>query len=721
GGLDQDTEDVLVLSGTSEANLSDIYSEALKGYEIVYLTKSYALWARTDSVICGGLENAVLARVETLVRDTDAEEEAAEEAETEEEETESVTNSESEVQTESETESQTSGKEALESGIQIYGGDVILTSGTYQADLYLQVDESEALSGVITVSDSSGTLCTVDFDETIFDENGAGIVSVQFTSRSIMRSVTIEVTGTAMTVATVEQFVYYKLSSAYTVGLGIENRVSRAVKIIKKLDKKCKTEGTVTWIDHHAEETEELSTNVFEAYLPGYEVTAALECEAESITSEYVIGMTVYHSWYTLMDRYSIVYRTSAYTVLVRNDSAQYKKYVKLNGNTLSNGTKINIEAFTGEASADTPISLEKGDYNYCVSVTCNVESLTGKSDAGAGVLSIMSGEELLAQKEITYADLLSGTLPEGENSICTEISIPLSLQVKTSDITCIAEMNDGISVTVQPTAIELTSQNYVYGRDESQLAQLLEKINSLDEEIVVNVLQTDTVIWNQNVDYTWLQEQLAGRTVEELSYSKANSMTEDTVLLTYGLFANILNLLNNYSIVGHAGKYTLWARNNGEALQELVESGLSILNSGKKLSLSSIAAMSGTSEMENVIESLPSAQYNVYLELTASDISSDDTIEVYLLRDKTENERSEDIDELIESGYTEEEASEWTDTQETCGSTTIGTYQINDSGKLLVTIKTSKAMELTNLTCEAYTWHNSEVEAKILWVEMVS
>ncbi|MCC8067151.1 MAG: hypothetical protein LIO94_08640, partial [Clostridiales bacterium] len=61
--LEQDTEDVLVLTGTSESNIRDIYSEALTGYEIVYLTKSYALWARNDSVICGGLENAVLARV----------------------------------------------------------------------------------------------------------------------------------------------------------------------------------------------------------------------------------------------------------------------------------------------------------------------------------------------------------------------------------------------------------------------------------------------------------------------------------------------------------------------------------------------------------------------------------------------------------------------------------------------------------------------------------
>jgi hypothetical protein len=176
------------------------------------------------------------------------------------------------------------------------------------------------------------------------------------------------------------------------------------------------------------------------------------------------------------------------------------------------------------------------------------------------------------------------------------------------------------------------------------------------------------------------------------------------------------MGLLNKYSLIGHAGQYTLWARNDGRLLQKAVSAGAQIYNSGRKLSPESISEIQGYDLSEAGL-TLEEGQYRITIELDVSDIDIDDTVEINLLCDKTEKEIQNEIDGLVEEGKTLRQAEKAVDTQKTCGNATVEAVSFAGEDTVIITVNTNN-MKLTNLVCEAFSWHGSDVEGEIVWVE---
>ena len=124
---------------------------------------------------------------------------------------------------------------------------------------------------------------------------------------------------------------------------------------------------------------------------------------------------------------------------------------------------------------------------------------------------------------------------------------------------------------------------------------------------------------------------------------------------------------------------------------------------------------MSGDTEAEVV--NLPKAIYNVTVELEADGLETDDTIEVTLLRDKTDEEITSEVKDLIDAGYTRKEAIRAVDRQAVCGTGTYSAYEF-DGERKIVSIRT-KEVKVSNLTVDVYSWHGCKMKGKIIWVEL--
>lgn len=723
-------ENTLILAGADEAARSKTVKEGLEDFQILYLTQNYALLARKGSAVFTELEERLADRVEALERtkvENVSEDELLEEegiSLLDETETTSNTSLESELvqttemasETETSSETETGSKVSkTETGVkkrkkETYGKKLYLAPGTYRMEIYFTGTAGADENGTITVSDKENTIVTRKFDEQMIAEDGHGAVVVTFSDREAMKNVTVQIEGTILSSVSVDHIYYRKLTSAYTMGYAAEGRVKSTTDVIRNADNVCGTKGTVTFVDDMADRAEDISLSCFQTYLDGYEVKAATKADLSQLTSEYLIGVTSTHSYYGAMDRYAVVLRNQSYTVLVKKDSAQYA-YFQESGRILSDDTKLFIQTFTGKGNVTDPISLEMGSYAYECGLHWEGVISTGKSEETAGVVYVRTADEVLAQLPITYGELQEGT----------SVVIPFYLRAKTNGIYSTAEMTDGSTVTVNPTAITLTSEKYQYGQEEVQFSDLLAKIRQIaaqgtgEDPIPLAAVQTTKVVSNRQIEFSQLQAQLPECNVSNMDFDQANAATEDMLLLTYGLSKSQFGLLGKYSVLARSGKYTLWARNDGQLLQQAMQAGISVLNSGKKLSLESIAAMSGDTEAEVV--NLPKAIYNVTVELEADGLETDDTVEVTLLRDKTDEEITSEVKDLIDAGYTKKEAIRAVDRQAVYGTGTYSAYEF-DGERKIVSIRT-KEVKVSNLTVDVYSWHGCKMKGKIIWVEL--
>ncbi|MCD7956943.1 MAG: hypothetical protein LUG93_14590 [Lachnospiraceae bacterium] len=772
-GLDQESDNLIILTGSSESTL-DTYEEKLDGYCIVYTTETWAIWAKKDSQAYAELEEGAAARIENVPFKSREEEEPETETETEAEteiaaETEIVTETENAAETENDTEAGTAAETGISTATEIitetevaaesettakteaaaetetaaitnttviYGGSMVLAPGTYQMTVCLHTDSDEEMSGTITISDGDGTLAAASYTQEVFDGNGDAALSIAFTGRDVMRKVSVTIYGTMPTVSTVDQVTCQKTSDLVTVALDTSDKLKKTTKKIESTDKLAGTKGTVAYIDKLADDSDELSLEVLENLLTGYEVNAVTVEELDTVDTDYLIGLTTSHSYYGAMDRYSIIRRDGTYTLLVRNDSELYEECREADM-ILSDGYEIDVSVFAAGSDDAFAITLERGDYNYHLRLAFNPELVTGKGDDTGAVIHVLSGEEEIASVEVSCEQML-----ERIDGI-TEVVIPLNLSAKTKEITCTVEMTDSISAVLTPLSIELASEMFQFGKEED-LTEFISLIENVEKGAAVYVARTSTARSNTHVLYTYLQELLPDYPISEITYSEAVDLAGDGLLLTYGFSANTLTMAGTYSILAHAGQYTLWAKSSGEYLQELTAAGAPVLSSGSKISPASAAAMAGietgatessdadmdtaaaadTDTTDDTAEStvayLPKAQYQIYLKLTAQELELDDTVEVYLYRDSTESEIESEIEELADSGYTAQEAEELVSRRKQCGSISLGSYQLLETDSLLISVTTSKAA-MENLTCEVYTWHGGSVEAEILWIEMVS
>ncbi|MCD8338561.1 MAG: hypothetical protein LUD18_15085 [Lachnospiraceae bacterium] len=694
--LEQEAETQFLLTGALAGEIT-AYEENLPGYRIIYISEYYALWAKQGSEIFSEAEERVELRRESVALASEKTEESTEESETE-------------AQSETEEISVTVDQDLSVS--LIYGGDLVLAPGTYQAEISVYADSIQEMEGTITICEGDTVITDLTVTQEEFDENGYALLQIEFSGRDVMRGVTLTLSGTMAEKSSVNAVYLQKQNARYTIAANDDSKLKKTTKLITKTDALCGVQGTVAYVDRYASDTDEISTEILEELLPDYEVTVVTEEGLNDLDADYLIGLTTDHAYFGAMDRYSVISRGAAYTILVRNDSLQYQACEEA-GTILSNGTSIYMSAFSSEQDSDTSIKLERGDYKYHVRLEFDPELVTGEASDIAAIVYILNGEDILVEQEITNEELLEGT--EG----VAEISVPLNLLTKKKKVTCVVEMTGSIPVLVTPLSIELVSETCQFGKEED-LSEICELICSLEKGTNVYVAQTTTIISARKVMYTWLQELLPDCTIQEITYSEARGLTGDAVLLTWNFYSgSTLLLLQDYDILCQAGQYTLWVKNDGAYLNELVSEKAVILNSGTKVSPASVAAMAGTDAAEGAIAWLPAGKYRIYLKLTADGLDPDDTVEVYLYRDKIESEVEAEREDLVDSGYTEEEADRLISLRTLCGSTSLGGWQFLQTDSLLTSVAIGNA-EIFQLTCEAFTWYGKQVEAEILWIEQL-
>lgn len=661
--------DIILISGTGSSICEEI-SENLPDYRLLYMTNYYALWADKDSDSCTIIESGIERRLETPILKRDAKEEIS------------------------------------------YSGSAPLPVGTYRLEIYLkQIQEMSRpakQTGTLTVSDSTGKIRTISFDGTIFDEEGNGAAVIEFTGKNVMRNLEFKIEGEILPYLEVEKLYYWQLTPEFRIGQNQKEDIAEICYQVIQWDDICGTHGSVTYIEDVLGEDVRTSGACLEEFLPEREVTVLRREEVETVTSDYLIAVTGDHAYYQAMDEYSMIYRDNSYTVLVKNNTQQYLKAQEL-GVLRSEGTHLLMSAFEKTSkNYEKQVTLERGTYCYHFQALCNPVMFQGDTDEEVGILRLYNGTTLITEKTIYSRELIKG-----------EIAVPFSLNAKAKKLKYEVEFDTVADVKIAQKSIELMYGKFQYGSNETAFTELTEIVNLLGGHTRLSVIQSENVIRTEICDYTYLQELVHECEVNVCTLSEVNASMEDGLIMVYDLTVDNMNLLSKYSILGHAGKYTLMARNDGVILAKAIELGIEVLNSGKKLSPVSIECMSGMTNEGDAIGKLPSAKYKVTIELETNGLEADDTIELMLVCDKTDDEITAEIENLMEDGYTEKQARAEVEEQMTCGSAAYDSYSFMENNRSIISVNTSVQRALDNLTVEAYTWHGAEVKGKILWVEL--
>ena len=92
-----------------------------------------------------------------------------------------------------------------------YGKKLYLAPGTYRMEFYFTGSVDADTDGKITVSDKEGTILTRTFDDEMIAKDGQGAVVVTFSSREVMRDVTVQVEGSILSSVSLDHIYYREL------------------------------------------------------------------------------------------------------------------------------------------------------------------------------------------------------------------------------------------------------------------------------------------------------------------------------------------------------------------------------------------------------------------------------------------------------------------------------------------------------------------------------
>ena len=721
--VDQEKKSPVIISKTGKNLTERTFSEELSEYRLAYTTGHYAIWTKRGSKAEAQINQNVSQRMEELFLHSSVEEEpedtmSDEELESETQTEEQVFDSLEKESIPAEGETEKPIKQEVSKTV-TFGAKTMLAPGTYHMEIYFgDIGDLAGKTGEIKLSHAGGTLVTKIINESVLND-GNGMVSIEFSNAEIMRNFKAELKGSIVANAAAEHVYYWKTSPAYTVGLNGGNITSDACAAIQELDESRGKKGSVAYIASDAQNIEDLSVRCFEERLPGYEIQIITKDEIESAQADYLIGVTSSHSYYNAMEQYSVIQRGKYYTVLVENNSDAYKKYLESGRKLLSLKKMLTADAFADEKHTDKEtderdtIELEAGSYVYYMDVVQLTRNILPHGSIGSVQFFDEEEERILAEYTVEGTDIL--WVEAGK----TYLKIPLVLREKCSSLSCTLETEPDIKMEYSLRGIELTAEKYQYGQEEPDIGKLCEIVNSVPQADKLFVVQTLDQINEAESGFSYLNEKMPNTEIETITYDEANGTLADTFILTRGLSENYLRLIGKYNIIGQAGQYTLLVRSEGTIAQAADKQGYHALNNGKKVTFESLALSCGDSEEDGTVVKLPKAVYNVTLKLSADEIEPDDTVEVYLMCDKTENAIEKEIKELIEQGYTKQDAKEEVELQVECAQATYEGYRFDEDNNIVITMRTDKERTLENLTVDAFSWHGREVEGEILWVEI--
>lgn len=720
--VDQGEKSPVIISKTGKNLTERTFSEELSEYRLAYTTGHYAIWTKRGSKAEAQINQNVSQRMEELFlhssveeepEDTMSDEELESETQTEEQVSDSL--EKESIPAEGETE-----KPIKQEGSKIvtFGTKTMLAPGTYRMEIYFgDIGDLAGKSGEIKLSHAGGTLVTKKINESVLND-GNGMVSIEFSNVGIMRNFKAELKGSIIANAAAEHVYYWKISPAYTVGLNGGNITSDACAAIQELDESRGKKGSVAYIASDAQNIEDLSVRCFEERLPEYDIQIITKDEIESAQADYLIGVTSSHSYYNAMEQYSVIQRGKYYTVLVQNNSDAYKKYLESGRKLLSLKKMLTADAFADEKHVDVDketdtIELEAGSYVYYMDVVQLTRNILPHGSVGSVQFFDEEEERILAEYTVEDTDILWDE--EGK----TYLRVPLVLSEKCSSMSCTLKTEPNIKMEYSLRGIELTAEKYQYGQEEPDIGKLCEIVNSVPQADKLFVVQTLDQINEAESGFSYLNEKMPNTEIETITYDEANDTLADTFILTRGLSENYLRLIGKYNIIGQAGQYTLLVRSEGTIAQAADKQRYHALNNGRKVTFESLALACGDSEEGGTVVKLPKAVYNVTLKLSADGIEADDTVEVYLMCDKSEAAIEKEIKERIEQGYTKREAKEEVELQVECAQATYDGYRFEEDGNIVITMRTNKERTLENLTVDAFSWHGCEIEGEVLWVEI--
>lgn len=727
--VDEEKCSPVIISKTGKQLTEGTFAEEFPEYRMAYTTGHYAVWAKRGSEVETQINQNVSQRMEELLLHSSVEDDAEETFSDEE-----VEELESEAQTEELQTSDLVEEEPIQEEIETerlakkepsktvtFGTKTMLAPGTYRMEIYFgSIENVSGKSGEIKLSHSDGTLVTKKLNEAVLND-GNGMVSVEFSNADIMRGFKVQLSGSIAVNAEVDHIYYWKTSPAYTVGLNGGNTTSDACAAIQELDELCGKKGSVAYIASDAQNADDLSMRCFEERLPDYDVQITTRDKAESTGADYLIGVTSSHSYYHAMEQYSVIQRGKYYTVLVRNDSNAYEKYLENGGKFLSHEKFLTADAFIDEDQADEKqgegsdtIELEAGSYVYYLDVVQLTRNMLPRGVIGSVQFFDEEKEELLAEQEIEDTDLLYDA--DGK----MYLRLPLVLREKCSSLSCTLKTGADLKMEYSLRGIELAAEKYQFGQEEPEIGELCEIVNSVPEAQKLFVVQTLDQINEAKSGFAYLEENMQNVQIETITYDEANDTLMDAFLLTRGLSENYLRLLGKYNIIGQAGQYTLLVRSEGTLAQTAERQGYHALNNGRKVTFESLALTSGASEEDGTVVKLPKAVYNITLKLSADEIEPDDTVEVYLMCDKSEKEIDMELEAVLANGYTKLEAVRKVNPQKICGKATYQGYHFEDDRGIVVTFKTDKDSTLENLSVDVFSWQGCRIKGKIIWMEIV-
>lgn len=672
--VDKENKEIVLVTGVKSSFLDSIIASELENYAINYMTNKFVIWTRREAEINEKIEKIVENRIENIILKTE--------------------------------------KKSGKKKVLKYGGDLSLAPGTYSINICFQATENfESLNGTIKIKDSEKTITQYTISSNILNENGVGIASMEFSSRDIMEDIMVEITLNNLVDAEITEVYYRKIDSSFTIGINDDKSIKTICQAIEELDEWSELKGKIAYIANNNAEFQNTSLNGLQQKLSEYDLKIISKDMLQNIDVEYLIASTTSHSFFDAMDRYSIIKRERDYTLLVKNDSLQAEIYQKHNKSFLSKENRVSIDAFETADESDG-IVLEAGTYRYNVELKFDDLEKINWTHENVGMIVISNADEILVEQEISV-----GLLEKLDTNVVS-ISIPFALRKKSSNLVC-KYIAKSATCSIELREIEIISEKYQFGAEEELLSDFYTVINSLGKNVTLSVVVSESIIENGSYSLDFLQNHVPDADIRMINYSQAKGMIEDTLLLTFGISKNYMELLGKYSIVGHAGQYTLWARDDGSLLQKVIAQGGRILNSGDRISPESIAAASGNEYEKGVITGLPAGTYDLLIELDVTDVTYDDTIEIIVYSGRSEEDIEEDIEALIEEGYTKKEARRTVVRREKCGSATFKAYQFEQGENLLVLSSAKYGKTATNLTVDAYTWNACDVEGKIVWVTM--
>lgn len=727
----------VLLTGTGEHFLEVTLAEDLEDYRLLFMTNYFALWTHKDSQTKQELDARLAARVmepelagteletgeEMADRDgaSEVEKQALEEATSEAEAIEAYAAAEErleeERQTETATESEKKAEITAQSEKRQYGNGFLLAPGTYRLMITLHCSSaSQGMQGRVVMTDAEGDRLTHTFGDELFDSDGNGTIRLDFSSREVMRECKIVISGTATLSTEITSVYYQKLTSAYRIGLEALDETESLCKMIRNLDQSSGTAGTVCVVDRMAADSRDIAAEDFEERLPGYEVTASTGGDPAGRDAVYLVGRMDSHFYYPLMEDYSIIFKGESFVVLVKNGTAQYAASREI-GRVRSAGTMLSMRLFGAKQDdAVRKVSLDAGSYVFHVRVS-GVQENGDAAEPGTAPddvrIMLGSGNKTLAEHVLTPGEIQRALAGEAE------FALPVSLQAAKKQIACVikSDTNKDVSWKVKAMQIELASEDYQYGQEEEALPQLTKLVKESGADTLY-VVRSRTALQSEWQGLDYLQELLPSLKIRFMNYEQAILPSEDRILITRGFNGSYIKLLSKYTVIGQAGQYTLMADAHGEYLQNAVKAGASVLSNGTGFPPDMVARIRGKEPQEDRIEYLPRGQYDITLELEASGLEEDDTIELSMMRDKTDEELETEREELRDAGYSEEEIENKINLKIVCGSAEYQTYQFKNLDRLMVTVTVDSDTRIDNLAMKLYSWHGAEVKGKLLWVE---